>query len=307
MTHPVVDAHCHIFQEVRGQVAAGPTSGLGYGRMAVGETQMQMLPPYNPRTEFTAEMLVANMDWAGVDRAVLLQGTFYGECDDYTLAALRAYPGRLAGALFADPWRAGFREDFDRLVDNGGFRAAKIEFSDHTGLSGVHPSARLDGEEVAWLWGELERLKMVLVLDLGAPSNRSYQTEAVGKIAERHRDLRIVIAHLGQPRPAEAEALRKWEEQIDLGGLPNVFFDAAALIAILPAEEYPYPKAALYLGMAMDRIGRGKIMWGTDQPGLLKFSNYPQLLQMAKRHSKHLSSDEQALFLGGTAQAVYFD
>ena len=103
MTHPVVDAHCHIFQEVRGQVAAGPTSGLGYGRMAVGETQMQMLPPYNPRTEFTAEMLVANMDWAGVDRAVLLQGTFYGECDDYTLAALRAYPGRLAGALFADP------------------------------------------------------------------------------------------------------------------------------------------------------------------------------------------------------------
>ena len=44
----------------------------------------------------------------------------------------------------------------------------------------------------------------------------------------RHSRLRIVIAHLGQPRP-EAESApelwKLWEEQVDLGLLDNVWFD----------------------------------------------------------------------------------
>ena len=38
-------------------VAAGPTRGLGYGRIAVGTEERQLLPPYNESTVFTPEML----------------------------------------------------------------------------------------------------------------------------------------------------------------------------------------------------------------------------------------------------------
>ena len=62
----------------------------GYGRIAVGDEETQLLPPYNEKTVFTPEMLIANMDWAGVDKAVLLQGPFYGECNSYVLEALNA-------------------------------------------------------------------------------------------------------------------------------------------------------------------------------------------------------------------------
>ena len=304
----IIDAHSHIFPEVRGATGAGPSRGLGYGRIAVGNEKTQLLPPYNETTVFTPEMLIANMDWAGVDKAVLLQGPFYGECNSYVLEALNRYPNRLAGAAYFDPWETNNRQEFETLIASSGFRTVKLECSEATGLCGLHPNARLDTPDIAWLWDALERHGLVLTLDLGAIGSRSYQTHAVRTIAQGHPDLRIVIAHLGQPNPsAEAEVERwdLWLEQIDLGQLSNVWFDTAALPAYLPDEDFPYPTAGRYLQLAVEQIGPSKILWGTDLPGLLRHLNYPQLVKLAKLHTQSLSRDEQAMILGENAMRVY--
>ena len=304
----IVDSHVHIFPEVRGLVGAGPTRGLGYGRIAIGDGEMQLLPPYGEKTVFTAEMLLANMDWAGVDKAVMLQGPFYGACNPYVLEAQSRHPDRLFGAAFLDPWAPDNRTAFDAIAASSGFRAVKLECSVSAGLCGIHPEARLDAPEIAWLWAELEERGWVLVLDLGAVGSRSYQTSAVRAIAEEHPGLRIVVAHLGQPTPqAEADPAlwRLWLDQIDLGRLPNVWFDTAALPHYVPDEDYPYPSAGRYLRLATERIGPARIMWGTDQPGLLGYANYPQLVKLAALHTGFLSSDERALILGGNALHVY--
>ena len=304
----IIDAHAHIFPEVRGATGAGPSRGLGYGRIAVGDEKTQLLPPYNEKTVFTPEMLIANMDWAGVDKAVLLQGPFYGECNSYVLEALRHYPDRLVGAAYFDPWATNNHQEFETITASLGFRVVKLECSEATGLWGLHPDARLDMPDIAWLWAELEQRGLVLTLDLGAIGSRSYQTGAVCAIAEGHPDLRIVIAHLGQPNPsAEADVERwgLWQEQIDLGQLPNVWFDTAALPAYLPDEDFPYPTAERYLHLALERIGPSKILWGTDLPGLLRHLNYPQLVKLAKLHTRSLPPDAQAIILGENAMSVY--
>ncbi len=197
----LVDAHSHIFPQVRGLIGAGPTRSLGYGRIAIGAEETQLFPPYGEKTAFTPEMLVANLDWAGVERAVLLQGTFYGECNQYVVEALERYPERLIGAAWLDPWAPRSRAQFGRIIAHPGFRALKLECSEATGLCGLHPEARLDAPELAWLWEEVAAAGWTLVLDLGAVGSRSYQTSAVRAIAQVHPELRIVIAHLGQPRP----------------------------------------------------------------------------------------------------------
>ena len=304
----IIDAHSHIFPEVRGATGAGPSRGLGYGRIAVGNEETQLLPPYNETTVFTPEMLIANMDWAGVDKAVLLQGPFYGECNSYVLEALNRYPNRLAGAAYFDPWGPDNRQEFETITASSSFRVVKLECSEATGLCGLHPNARLDTPDIAWLWAVLERRGLVLTLDLGAIGSRSYQTDAVRAIAQGHPDLRIVIAHLGQPNPsAEAEVERwdLWLEQIDLGQLSNVWFDTAALPAYLPDEDFPYPTAERYLQLAVEQIGPSKILWGTDLPGLLHHLNYPQLVKLAKLHTQPLSSEDQAKILGENAMRVY--
>ena len=304
----IIDVHAHIFPAIRGRIADGPISGIGYGLAEVGGAEIRVLPPLCESTKHTPEMLVAHMDWTGVEKAVLLQGPFYGECNDYVRQAVRGYPDRLIGAAYLDPWLPDCRESLDSICASGGFRAVKLECSDTTGLCSIHSDARLDSPDVRWLWDELERSGLVLVLDLGAIGSRSYQTDAVRAIAEEHPSLRVVIAHLGQPNPAaesDPTLWRTWEDQISLGKLPNVWFDTASLPCYMSAEGYPFPSAGRYIRTAVDRIGPEKIMWGTDIPGLLLHATYPQLVRMAHVHLDFLPLVHRALILGDTASRVF--
>lgn len=304
----IVDAHAHIFPEIRGAVAAGSTQGHGYGRIAIGDQVMQALPPCGERIEFTPEMLVGHMEWAGVDKAVLLQGPFYGECNEYVRQALARYPERFIGAAYFDPWAPHSRDILAQVCAEGDFRAVKIEFSVTTGLCGLHPGARFDDPTLAWVWDELEQYGLVLVLDLGAVGTQSYQTGAVGAIAEEHPQLKIVITHLAQPTPPldnELNLCDLWLEQVDLASLANVWLDTAALPAYFSEEDFPFPGAGRYLRQALERVGPQKIMWGTDLPGLLVHATYPQLLRFAELHTQFLSAGERALILGENALDVF--
>ena len=243
---------------------------------------------------------------------MLLQGPFYGECDDYVFDALHRYGDKLVGAAYFDPWMEDSRSAFDKLFEKGGtearFHALKLECSVPTGLCGIHPQARLDAPDLAWLWRELERREQVLVLDLGGVGSRSYQTAAVRAIAERHPQLKVVVAHLGQPSPAaeaDANLWRQWQEQIDLGRLPNVWFDCASLVAYVHEEGYPFPTVERYLRLAIERIGAPKVMWGSDQPGTLVHATYRQYAALAKLHTGFLGTRNQALVLGENALEVY--
>ena len=304
----IVDAHSHVFPRIQGQNGAGPTIGTGYGRAVIGGEEVQVTLPMGEGLAYSPEQLLANLDWGGVEKAVLLQGPMYGECNRYALDAIQRYPDRLVGAAYFDPWLAGSRQTFASTMALAGFCAVKLECSVPSGLCGIHPEARLGASELDWLWKELETRGLVLVLDLGGIGSRSYQTEAVRSIAVRHPGLTIVIAHLGQPRP-EAELApeqwKLWEEQVDLGLLPNVWFDCASLIAFVQEEGYPFPSVERYLRLAVERIGAHKIMWGTDQPGTLLHATYKQYVQLAKSHTAFLSPREQAQVLGETALHIY--
>ena len=313
----IVDAHAHIFPSVNGLNGAGPTRGQGLGRITIGSRPpQQLLPPLSTHLEHTPEMLIAHMDWLGVDKAVLLQGPFYGECNAYVAAAATRYPDRLIAAAYFDPWAEDSRQTFEQTLSDPVFRAVKLECSVGTGLFGLHPAASLDAPELAWLWEALERRGRVLTLDLGAIGSRSYQTAAVRAIAEAHPTLRVVVAHLGQPNPAldTDERLRgMWQEQLELGRLPNLWFDCAALPAYtyptagagVAAEGFPFASVARYLVQAVDRLGPAKIMWGTDLPSLFAYATYRQLLDFARRPLAGLPPADLDLILGGNALSVY--
>jgi predicted TIM-barrel fold metal-dependent hydrolase len=310
----IIDAHTHIFDEMRGINAAGPVRGIGFGRVRVGDgaaaRDLPFLPPLNERTCHTADMLIQQLDQAGVDKAVLLQGPWYGDQNDAVRAALARHPNRLAGAAYFDPWLPDARSTFDReIACDSAFRCVKLEFSASFGLCSFHPDARIDDGAVQWLWPALEQLGLVLTLDLGAIGSVSYQTEAVRHIAERHPRLKIVIAHLGQvTRAAEHDPAhwRQWHAQLALGRLPNVWFDTSSLPGAMYDEGHPYPSVERYVQIAAGQIGADKLMWGTDIPGLYRVGTYPQLLELGRRHTSFLSPRDQARVLGETALAVYF-
>ena len=306
----IIDAHAHITDGLRGMTRQGPTRSLTHGKVQWGDEQTRFLPPLNPSTTcFPPEILLENMDWAGVDKAVLLQGSWYGEANAYVAEAMRKWPDRFLGAAFVDPRSPEARETFRRATEELGFRILKFELSEPTGLVGVYPDLRIDEESMAWIWEEAERQQLVVTLDLGGVGSLSYQTEAVRALLGRHPRLTIVIAHLAQPPVAQCENQRLdrlWQEQVQLARHPRVWLDLSALPAYVASiEGYPYPTARQYIRRAVEMVGVEKIMWATDAPALLLYGTYPQLLDFVAKHCDFLSRGDLEKILGGNASQVY--
>ena len=253
----IIDAHVHVFAKVGGLGSDQVGSMLPIYDDGGRLVSIRQNHPGGGKLRHTPDMLIANMDLVGIDKAVLLQGPFYGDLNGYVSQAVGRNPDRLIGAAYVDPWTEAGRSQFESITASSIFRAVKLEFSSATGLCSLHPEARLDDVEVAWLWDELSRQGLVLVLDLGAVGRHSYQTDAVRRIAEENPNLKIVISHLAQPTPA-AEAdpglWAKWEEQIGLGRTANVYFDTASLPAYVRDEGYPYPTAGRSITAAIQKF-----------------------------------------------------
>lgn len=306
----IIDAHAHIMSEVKGRTGAGPTRSLAYGKVQWGHQILRHLPPMASYNSFPPEMLLEHMDWIGVDRAVLLQGPFYGEANEYIWQAVKHWPDRFIGAGYIDPRAPNAREVFRRVTEEFGFRVLKLELSVATGLVGLYPDLRLDEAAMRWIWEEAARRGLVITLDLGAVGSPSYQTAAVQSILDRYPTLKLVIAHLAQPpigQEGDARLDALWQEQLLLARYHNVWCDLSALPAYGPDEEYPYPSAIRYIHRAVDMVGATKLMWGTDVPGLLLRTTYPQLLTFVAKHCNMLSESDREAILGANAWRVYGD
>lgn len=305
----IIDAHAHIMPEVRGRSVSGPTRSLMYGKIMRGMAEHRLLQPLMPFTAFPPEMLLESMDWVGVDRAILLQGPFYGVPNSYVAHAVQRWPDRFSGAAYVDPASDDAHDTFARCVDEYGFRIVKLEMSVEWGLVGLHPDLRLDSERCAWLWEACEKRGVVVTLDLGTIGTASYQTDAVRHILERHPSQRIVIAHLAQPPfdfPDDPVRDAAWWDQLSLGTHANVYFDISALPALCAnVDDYPYARTREYLRRAVMHIGAHKLMWGTDAPGVLAHATYKQLFEYVRRHCDFLTADDLAMIYGQTAASVY--
>ena len=100
----IVDSHVHIADELAGLTGSGPTRSLSYGRARWGADEFQFLTPCSNPTGFSAETLLRHLDWAGVDKAVVLQGPFYG--DKTASSPRRSNAGRTGSPAPATSTRA---------------------------------------------------------------------------------------------------------------------------------------------------------------------------------------------------------
>ncbi len=292
----LIDAHAHIFRRICGQGPDGPIRGGLHGRLE--GRKKPVFPPTPGDTVFTSEMLAAAMDWAGVDKAVLLQAPAYGGDNEYILESVRKYPDRFAAAAYIDPFEPNAADNYGRTIENNSWAAVKIEFSSSNGFCSFHKGAKLYSDDTRWLYRRIDREGKTLTLDLGRPGLASYQTSDILRIAQDYPHVQIVICHLGWPsREVERDrALRRqWIEQISLGRLPNVWFDYSALPGFINEEEYPFPSASRFVRHATELIGADKLLWGTDIPGLLTSATYMQHASMGRRIAKEYPASEKKM------------
>lgn len=272
----VIDAHTHVFESLAGFGAKGELRSLGSGRArwANGE-EIQMIPPGMGDREFTPETLIALMDQHGVEKSVLLQGSFYGFQNDYTYEAAQKYPDRLIASATFDPFCKQADSLLNRFLTERKIRVIKFETSSGGGLMGYHTDFAIDGEVFSSIFQTIANSGATLVLDIGSPGMASFQPEAVANVARKYPNMNIVVCHLLAPRLGDEEALTEGLRHL---ALKNVWLDLAAVPWNVSPEQYPYPTGIHYIELAKSIVGAEKLIWGSDVPSPLTRDSYEHLM-----------------------------
>lgn len=290
----IIDGHAHVIERIAGFGARGELRSIGKGRArwANGE-EIQLIPAELGDQDFTGETLLSLMDRYGIEKAVLLQGSFYGFQNEYTHKVAVKYPDRFIAAGTFDPFCKESGRILDRLINHMKLKVFKFEISSGGGLMGYHRQFELDGEMFGDTFAEIAGSNATLVLDLGSPGMGSYQVKAVANIAKKYPAMKIVICHLLAPTLKDQCELEKGLKTLCL---ENVWFDLAAVPWNVVPERYPYPTAHGFIKLAKNIVGAEKLIWGTDVPSVLTRENYHNLIEYISGAGIFSTAELEAVF-----------
>ena len=299
----IIDAHAHVVQCIAGTGSQGELRPCGGGRAvyATGNS-FQILPPEIGEYDATPEALLRVMDEHGVDKAVLLQGNYFGFQNLYTYEAVRAYPDRFVGAASYDPFSFQAEQIKTHLFDELGFRIVKFEVSSGSGLMANHLPVDLDGEVMHAAYRHAADRDLIFVIDIGKPRSVSWQVDALARAIARYPGMRFVVCHLLSPQLGDGELLK---QSLDKLAMPNVWFDLAALCLNSRPEEFPYPTARGYVRDAVDIVGADRLLWGSDMPSAMTRDTYRHFIDFIALHPGLDSGDKEKI-LCRNAEKLFF-
>ncbi|HZS15003.1 MAG TPA: amidohydrolase family protein [Candidatus Dormibacteraeota bacterium] len=275
----VVDAHCHILPDrVRANLDQFCAADAWFGACHAGPGAAVA----------SAEALVADMDAAGVDRAVCFTWPFAdpalcAEANDYLAAAVRRFPARLIGFGCVQPRDPGAAQEVERC--------ARI------GLRGL---GEMNADAQGWALEDVATATPVVracvaagfpwTLHCSEPVGHAYPgkgtatPDRVARFATEFGDLRIVAAHLGGGLPFYAHM-----PEVRALCRANLWFDTAAAPFLYDATAYR---------TVVDLVGADRLLFGSDNP-LLRAPRY-----LAQLDALSLSETDRTALLGGNAAAL---
>lgn len=269
---PVIDAHAHVFLDADGDPFRTVDDLAPAARTA------------------PVEALLAAMDGAGVDRAVLVP---LGPETEYVAQVRRTHPDRFRAIAVDDPTQPP--KVVVERARRGGFDGLR--------LFGLPEEGRQRWE---MLVAQLAAEDMVLWLYPGAD-----HLAAVSDVAQALPGLRIALNHCGltQAGISVDDAGRpRIEGALPQPSLPTVASLARheQVVVILSGayafsrQPYPYADVATHVAAIAQSFSPARLMWASDFPWATKDPGYGALRDLVHHHLPALTPAERDDVLGGT-------
>jgi predicted TIM-barrel fold metal-dependent hydrolase len=238
----------------------------------------------------TVEELLAQMDTAGVDRAVVVQAySAYGSDNSYAVDAARAHSERCTAVCIVDPSEAGLRALRELAAEPvvTGVRLFAI---------GNPLLAELDDAAVEPVWQAAAELDLRTIVTILAP-----QLAGLRAVLEREPHRSVTLDHCGFPDLSGGRPYARAASLFDLAAFPNLHLKVSSHL-LEQAEAVGDPRDlvdALATSFGIDRL-----MWGSDFPQTHD-RPYAELVELGRFACSGLPDDEQRAFLGGNALRLW--
>jgi predicted TIM-barrel fold metal-dependent hydrolase len=268
---------------------------------------LQFLPPHLEDTTARPERMLAQMQYLGVDRALLQSGKLYGITNRYLADVVRRWPDRFRGCATVDEDRADVQvEALQEAIRRLGLSA--LYFSNDGFAAGGY-QRRFDDARYFPFWEAVDALEVPVLWDIRFAVRRSqadYMAEAVrlGGHLRRFPRIQNVLTH-GLP----ASTLDGGQIRDDLWATlrePNLTVELLFPLLHGATWEYPYLEAQAIVRELHARLGPTKLLWGSDMPNVERSCTYRQSLDYLRRHCRFISAADLDLIVAGNADRLYF-
>jgi L-fuconolactonase len=245
--------------------------------------------------EVTGDQMVAAMDEAGVDGAILVSPfSMYRYDASYALEVFAAHPNRFRLVKPVDPTDPAVVDTIADWAATRGTVGIRIFLRDNASTDPADPSIN-------------RVLATAAQHSLAVNVACSGRLDQAGQLAARNPNTRMVIDHLGISQPHEppppAEPFADLPTLLALAPHHNVAVKISGACT-LSREPFPYKDIWDPLFRIFDAFGFNRCMWGTDWTRAVRILTYKQGVD-AFRVTDRLSGSERAALMGGTLQQIY--
>lgn len=291
----IIDAHSHLWLKQDTVVDGQRIYTTNRGRSMFFDGERQMLPPFMADGRNTAEIFIANMDYAQVGGAVVVQEVIDGYQNDYLAEVAQKYPDRF---FVCGMPRLGLESvEAEKLI------TADNILSDVKALYSLgFKRIAIPGHRVRRPLADLlpamkfmESNQMIFSMCLADDERQIAEFQQL--IAECP-NLKIAIGHFGMA------TTKNWKNQILLARNANVFIESGGITWLYNSEFYPFPSAVKAIREAADLVGIGKLMWGSDYPRTICAITYRMSYDFVLK-TNELTNLEKSAFLGENAVRFY--
>ena len=280
----------------------------------------QFFPPDLRDLAFTPHSLIAEMDYAGVDVALIHTDPMLGRDSAYLAESVRLYPERLRSMAPVDEWRI-LREtdaviaELIAAITEHGLHAIKF----NAPLAYLNGSDPWDDGRYRPFWEAAASLNVPVFFTLGTgPAGMSGEIS----VAEQRRgyldELRILVRWMDRYPDTLCSLTHGFPWRVFLGGnriaLPEAIWDPfrnpnCNLEVCFPVRlgdlfDFPYREVWSTLEQMVERVGADHLLWGTDMPFQNRFCTYRQSRDWIERYGGFLDREDLVNITGNTAARI---
>src|SRR3990172_56166 len=228
----IVDTHVHLIADDQVRYPLSP-SDLGGGR-----------PDWSRPPPASAEQLLALMDSAGVDRAVVVQALgAYGYDNSYHADMARLHSHRFVGVCAIDPVGVEAANQLEYWIKERGMRGVRLT---------ANPDLNWLVDSRAFpVWERARDLGIPIVLFL-----RAVPLLGIRPILTRFHEVPVALDHMGRNSGRETY----FKALFGLADLPNLF------LKISTSNLTPSPEPDLDSLERLFEVYSQRIMWGSNYP-----------------------------------------
>ncbi len=279
MASMIIDTHTHVISPDR---ARYPTAPLG-GKQS----------DWSSERPIPVEGLLAAMDEAGVDKAVVVQAsTAYGHDNSCVADSVERHRDRLVGVFSVDILAEDAVERIRHWHGRGlvGFRL----FTTGTTMPGQ--AGWIDDPRGYAAWDAAQTLRLPIAMQMTAKGIPALRT-----MMDRFPGVTVLLDHLARPDLSDGPPYAMAAPLFELEAYPQVVLKLTTRALDLSGEGASTPAALLKELLA--RFGARRIMWGSNFPAHAGALSH--LLERSRRVLDSISEADRAEILGGTAKRVY--